>query len=214
MTLSTLTKYRDPHDYDIYSIRQSWITRLAFLGRLNGEDLVLIGVTTEMEPESISYGLATSNQVGALESTLGKSVAAIMSGGESVTATVRLSPPPKQIVDLAPLRTEGHIVKCQVRTDEDRDAMEQQNLCSERFVEMRKGVLDLRAPAWRIAEMKHRSHWPAWLPSDVRDIIREHSRAWLELPNAPDGFKETPAIPPLLPHFGQTSHPVMPQCPR
>jgi hypothetical protein len=215
MKLSTFNSIFDPRSRETFQVRPAWIVRLAELGRLGGDDHIMIGVATDLQPETIAFGVASKSELAEIEGTLSKSIERVMEDRIMVQARIRGQS--RRLVAISPLLSEA-IAVCSVEVwptspPERHRAVQDQALGRERFAKQRAAALAGIQPKWIAGDMRHRKDFPAWFPAWVCDLVAENSRQWLELPNAPEGFKSAPDRPPQIPICLQpTNHPAMPHC--
>lgn len=216
--MSEHSTFNQPQGRGIYPtllIRPGWLARLANLGRLGGEEHHLIGVATDFSANEagITYGVLTTSERAAVESNLGATFAEVMGEGRTIRATAITRPAPQRLIAIEPAPVEMETTTLHAYGEAQREASAiRAQAAGVRFAETREAALGLRKPAWNVADMEHRGAFPAWFPESARELVREHSRTWLELPPAPKGFVPTPQRPPPLPISAQlTKHRTMPQ---
>lgn len=176
------TNYRTP----TYSLRPGWIVRTADLGRLAGEHCTLIGALRDCNCEAgaIDYGIASDSQLAAIEGQLAAPLDRVFDDGLLLRVVVCTVPAPARLtnLELLPLESVGSVPVYDM--PERMDSARRQKHERTVFGQQATAALALRQ-RWSLSEMKHRADFPTWLPPWVCEIIREDSRAWLELPNAP-----------------------------
>lgn len=213
-SFSTFNPPQGRENYHQVLIRPGWLVRLANLGKLAGEEHTLIGAATDFSPHEagISYGVLTGSERAAIESTLGATLAKVMADARNIRATSITRPAPQRLMAVEPAPVEQETASLHSFGEAMRESNAlRAHAAGVRFAQQREDALKLRLPGWNITEMDHRQDWPAWLPEFARELVREHSRTWLELPTAPKGFA-TPQLPPPLPVPAQrTRHQTMPQ---
>ena len=204
-----------------YSLRPAWLVTVAPLGRLAGDDCTLIGLCRDWHAEDgrLDWGIATGADVTRLEMQTGKRLTDLFEKGETVEGWI--SDAPSRVVDLKALEvrqssparpataSSTQLQKLSTNATRYEDfaaAVAEAGVMVERVEKQREAALALRK-TWSISEMKHRSDWPAWLPGWIREVVKESSRTWLELPNAP---VPTPEPPPIIQaaHVEPTPAPV------
>jgi hypothetical protein len=194
-----------------YSIRPSWLTIVAPLGRLHGDESTLIGVCRDHNAldGKIDWGIATSSDLQRIDLQLGRRLSELFESGEAIEAWVDCNA--ERVVDLKPIEVRqssparpGTMTSTQLpklstnatRYEDFAAAVAEAGIIGERVEKQRTAALSLRR-TWDIGQMKNRSDWPTdWLmPHWVRDEVRQNSRIWLELSSAPLPTPEpTPVI--------------------
>lgn len=211
MKISTLNTV--PKGFPVILIRPGIIVRLAHLGRLDGDDHALIGTATDFTftEATIVWGIASAPDIAGIELTLAAPLFAVMDEGRTVRVTSYTRPTPQRIIAIEPMPPEPEAGKTYAYDSLRASIAANVYAAAARSAQQREDALKLRLPVWDVASMKHRGDFPAWLPEFAREILRESSRVWLELQNAPKGFVVA-KMPPALPGtFGSTKHPTLPQ---
>jgi hypothetical protein len=207
LTLSTFGGPRDPRDCSTYRARMAWITAVADLGKLAGETHTAIACVADIYAESgqhaADWGILSDVGRGRVEGQIGK-FSDLMRDGVTLQSYVRVQPGPVRLTGLAKLvePQSDHLsvfpdVKdpTWVSVFANRiEMLKSQTQQRERFEAQRSAALKLRK-SWSVTEMDHRSDWPDFLPEFCREAVREFSRAWVDLPQTPAGFK-APTLPP------------------
>ena len=207
-----------------YSIRPSWIVLVADLGRIHGDQSHLIGIVKDNEAldQRVSHGLATASDISRVETALGKRLTDLFESGEAIESWFDCNA--ERVVDLKPLEvrqssparpatassTQLHKLSTNATRYEDFNAaVAEAGVMVERVEKQRQSALSLRR-TWSVESMKFRSDFPVWIPGWVKDLIREGSRHWLELPNAPVPTPEPPPVTQIPIAAEVTSAPVKP----
>jgi hypothetical protein len=210
MNIATLDPFSTQDHRRRFLTRPGWLVRLARLGRLAGADYMLVGVIADVDVDAgeagIVYGIADTSAVSRIETEIG-SLAAVMDR----VATIRIMAETTHSPRLAGLgkdadaASQRHSIpvfeewidpqRFPATSEEPRlyGAYLEQQKAKADFVRRRELALGLRQQ-WSIAEMNHRRDWPAWLPPWCCEVIREHSRHWIELPPAPVPDAKTRAL--------------------
>jgi len=194
------------------SIRPSWLSIVAPLGRIHGDEATLIGAVRDIHALDglIDWGIAAASDVTRLETQIGKRLTDLFESGTAIECWVDCDA--DRVADLKPLTVSKTaavnrwnvpstmLPKLGTLATREQDfavALGEADEQFSRVEKQRQAALSLRR-TWSISEMSHRGTFPSWMPDWVRTLIVEESRFWIQLPSAPAPAPEVQAVPPVI----------------